>query len=280
MQNINIINIIKKMTEKKIFTYKNVKDIVLFLILTISITISSMILSGCKEDKKANSNQIIFATSSMYPPFEFHEKDELKGFDIDIAKAIARELNKEAIFEDMQFASILISIQNDRVDAGIATITVTEERKKNFDFSTPYYFETMAAVFKKSDSIQNANNLNGKKVVCQLGTTMEMWLKEQNFTSGQIITMDSPNQAIEAIKSGQADVAFLDEAQSLAFIEQNLELTYKAIVQSENGYGIAVKKGSNLLGSINSALNTLEKTGELQKIKEKWLVIHNTNVME
>ena len=81
-------------------------------------------LYGCKSKK--NNNTITFATSSLYPPFEFLENGILSGFDIDLAYAIGKELQKEVVFEDMQFSAVLPALQSGIVDAAISTITITE----------------------------------------------------------------------------------------------------------------------------------------------------------
>lgn len=105
----------------------------------------------------------VFSTSAEYPPFEYIENGEIKGFDIDLAKLIAKELGKEAVFDNMQFSTVLPALNSGQDDVAIATITITEERKKNFDFSIPYYFEGMAAVFDISQPVKEISQLTGKK---------------------------------------------------------------------------------------------------------------------
>src|SRR5262249_50051276 len=140
----------------------------------------------------------------------------LKGFDIDLAKLIAKELGKEAVFDNMQFSSILPALTSGQVDAAISTITITRDRKKNFDFTAPYYFEGMAAVFKKDVPIHDVSHLAGKKLSAQLGSTMEIWLKK-HAKNEEIITMDNNNEAVEALKAGHIDVVLMDGAQGAIF---------------------------------------------------------------
>ena len=263
----------KTILKTKLTESKSIQSVIHYITAFLAICVAPLVLlTACGNDDPADlDDKITFATSSMYPPFEFHAQGELQGLDIDIAKAVAKELGREAIFEDMQFGAVLAAIQSGQADAGIATMTITDERKQCFDFSEPFYFETMAAVFDVLMPINEIADMDGKRIVCQLGTTMEFWLKQQHFVSAEIVTMDSPNQAIEAVKSGQADVAFLDGAQSAIFSQNNPELAYKTLITSKDGYGIVVRKGSDLLEQINSALATLEGKGELNKIKTKWL---------
>src|SRR5437870_2872374 len=104
-----------------------------FMHLLMPMLAAILFLTGCHEEKAAD--RIIFVTSAEYPPFEYQKNGELVGFDIDLARLIAKELHKEAVFENMQFSTILVALQNGAADAAISTITITDERKKHFDFS-------------------------------------------------------------------------------------------------------------------------------------------------
>ncbi len=232
------------------------------------ILLASFLLIGCSEDKK--SGEIKFATSAEYPPFEYHEGGEIKGFDVELARLIAKELGKEAIFENMQFSTILPTLQNGLVDAAISTITITDERKKNIDFSNPYYTESMATVFVKDNPITDKAQLPQKKIACQLGTTMEIWLKK-HVPTAEIIPLDNNNLAIEALKVGHVEVVLVDAIQGAVFSKKNPGLSYAVIGSSDTGYGVAFKKGSPLKDQINKALQALEEKGELQKLKQEWL---------
>ncbi len=218
-----------------------------------------------KED-----NKIKFVISADYPPFEYYENSEFKGLDIDIANLVAKSLGKEAVFENMRFSNILMAVNAGHVDAAISTITITEERQKNFDFSIPYHFDSIAVVFQKKAPITEKAQLQGKKIACQLGTTMEIWSNE-NITDAFVIAMNSNSPAIEALKIGHVDAVVMDAAQAIVFSEKSPDLHYSIIGESKDGYGIAFKKGSKLKVKIDGALRTLEKEGKIQKIRDKWL---------
>lgn len=229
---------------------------------------SAILISGCGKPK--DNQTIHFAVSAEYPPFEYQEQGELKGFDIDLAKLIAKHLGKKAAFDNMQFSTILPALSSEQVDAAISTITITEEREKNFDFTIPYYFESLAAVSPKENPINSQAALKGKTIACQLGSTMEIWLKK-NYPDNVVMAMDNNNQAIEALKAGHVDVVLMDGPQGVIFSKKNPTLTSVIIAKSENGYGIAVKKHSLLKAQINRILNTVKTNGELANLKNKWL---------
>lgn len=226
-------------------------------------------LAGCGGNGESDK-PLKFAVSAEYPPFEYQKHGELIGFDIDLARLIAKKLNKKVVFEDMQFSSILPALASGRVDAAISTITITPERQKNFDFSNPYYVDSLATVFKKGFSVTQETQLQGKKVACQLGTTMEIWLKK-HIPAENITAMDTNNQSIEALKAGHVNVVLMDSMQAQIFSQKNDGLSYQVIGNADNGYGIAVKKGSELKDKINSAIAALQANGEIKKLQQKWL---------
>ncbi len=214
--------------------------------------------------------KITFGTSADYPPFEFMDGDVMTGFDIELAKLIGEELDIEVAFQDMKFSTILPSLQFGKIDAGISTITITEERKEKFDFSDAYYVETLATVFKEDAPVDTLEEMEGKKIAVQLGTTMEIWANE-NLKKAKITPMNSNAQAIEALKAGHVELVFIDGMQGAVFAEKNEGLGYKVVVQTDNGYGIAFKKGSKLVKPVNQALKVLDDNGKLQELKSKWL---------
>ncbi|MFI4937471.1 MAG: ABC transporter substrate-binding protein [Candidatus Berkiellales bacterium] len=227
-----------------------------------------LLVSGCNQNNEAN--QIKFAVSPEYPPFEYLKNGELHGFDIDLAKLIAQELGKKAVFEEMQFSTIIPAVQNKHVDVGISTITVTDDRKKQIDFSEIYFVGSIAVVFKATHPVTALKELQGKKIACQLGSVMEIWAKQHGF-SDHLIAMDSNIQIIEALKAGHVDVALMDGVQGILFSKKNPSLATQTIDQSEEGYAVVLPKGSVLLAEINQALKNLKAKGEIAKLEEKWL---------
>ncbi|MFJ1267406.1 substrate-binding periplasmic protein [Legionella lytica] len=230
----------------------------------------SLVFSWCyAHTPEENKKFIHFATSAEYPPFEYNERGEIKGFDIDLGRLIAKQLGKEVVFDSMQFSSILPALSMGQVDAAISTLTITDQRKKNFDFSSPYYFESLAVVYSQEQPINNVAQLANKKIAVQLGSTMEIWLKS-NIPNATLLVMDNNNQAIAALKAGHAEAVVVDGAQGASFSQKNPGLSFKVISKSNDGYGVALKKNSPLTHEINKALQRLEQNGELAKLKQKW----------
>lgn len=225
-------------------------------------------ISSC--DTKENEKHLHFATAAEYPPFEYGDHGEIKGFDIDLAKLIAKELGKEAVFDNMQFSTVLPAITSGQDDIAIATISITDARKINFDFSDPYYFEGMAAAYHSKQPVTTPKQLIGKKVAVQLGSIMEIWLHE-NYPQIEITALDNNNQAIEALIAGHVDVVLLDGAQGKIYSKKHAGLSSSVIAKADHGYALVVQKGSPLTAKINKALQKLEANGEIQKLKNIWL---------
>ena len=107
-------------------------------------------------------------------------------------------------------------------------------------------------------------------MACQLGTTMELWLKKHGVDIS-IVSVDNNNQAIELLKSDHVDAVFMDATQAGVFAQKNPGLGHSAVVKADQGYGIALKKGSALTEKFNQAIAKLQANGEIQKLKEKWI---------
>jgi polar amino acid transport system substrate-binding protein len=227
------------------------------------------IIAGCTRATKTDI--INFAICPDYPPFEYKSNGELLGFDIELASLIATELGKTAKFTELQFNTLLLSLNSSITDAVIATMTATDKRKHNFSFSDPYYKESLSIVSKQTSPLTTIQDLENKIIVCQIGTSMELWLKTNAPSSTKIISMNTNPEAIEAVKSGQADGALLDSVQATAFGKGNAILAHKTISQSNTGYSIVVKKDSNLKEQINKALKTLRDNGAIKKLEDKYL---------
>jgi polar amino acid transport system substrate-binding protein len=228
-----------------------------------------LIIAGCGNEE----DQVIrFATSADYPPFEFIQKGKLVGYDIDLAYLIAQELKKDVHFTNMQFSGILPSVQSGMIDVAIGKIAITEERKAQFDFSDPYYADSLVAVYDKKKPIKNAEQLKGSKIACQLGSAMEVWLKK-NHPDEVIAPFDTNNQAIEALKSGHVDVVLMDRDQAIAFANENGGIDHIFLEKDTNGCGLVLAKGSKLTVEINKALKLLKERGELARLEQKWLEV-------
>lgn len=230
---------------------------------------------GC--DKVKDIGELRFVISADYPPFTLVKDGEFAGFEVDLARAIAEDLGLRASFQDIPFSGITAVLANDQADAAISAIAKTTERAKNFDFSDIYYTsdDKLAVVVRKgTTAVHVFSDLGGKKILCQLGSVMEMIVNDE-IRSGNLHadshSMDSIPQIIESIKSEQFDVAVIEVKQAAALVEKNANLTYYIIeAKNESGYRIMVKKDADCLKKINESIARLRDNGTIEKLSKKW----------
>lgn len=138
-------------------------------------------------------------------------KDQVVGSDIKLAQAIADELGVKLEVTTMSFDNVLSSLQAGKADIAISGISVTDERKKTFDFSDPYY-ETQNAIIVRKDQESTYSSLDafkGKKVAVQKGTIEEGLAKKQ-LKDSTVVSLTAMGEAINEVKSGQVDAVDLE----------------------------------------------------------------------
>lgn len=230
-------------------------------------TAAALVLAGCGGGQK--DGQLRVALSADYPPFEYVERGEIVGFDVDLSRAVGAELDLAVVFQDMAFAAILPAISSGRADMAASTIAVTDERKENYSFTRTYFNEELQVLFPADRRPDVAGKFSGQRVACQIGTTMEMWLR-RNAPACKIQTFDSNVQAVEALRAGHADAVVVDSFQAKSFCSRDGQLGREFLARSDSGYAIAFEKNSPLLGSVDGVLEKLQRDGTLDKLKRKW----------
>ncbi|MDR2723863.1 MAG: ABC transporter substrate-binding protein [Holosporaceae bacterium] len=235
----------------------------------ILLSVAFALIPGCKENSE--KNEIKFAVCADYPPFEYYDNGKMVGFDIELAIAVAHKLGMKAVFDDMQLPAVLVSVQNGHVEAAISALAATEEREKNCCFSVKYYSENFAIIYRKEQPITTPEQMANAKIACQLGSTMEIWMKK-NVPSASLVLVDNNNLAVESLKAGIVGGVFIDEIQASVFCKKNPNLAYVHIAASGEWYAIAMKKESKWKEKIDKALKELISSGEVEKLKKKWLV--------
>jgi polar amino acid transport system substrate-binding protein len=214
---------------------------------------------------------IQFGMSADYPPMAFYKEGKLKGLEIKLAKSITEELKQEAVLKDTKFDLLPNLLESGDIDAIIASFSVTPERKEKFDFTTPYYREEMAFLYKKSNPLTQKEQLLGKKIAYPQSESIQSYLGE-NISSAKLIPTDNLNEALKLLKTKNADCVCVDKFVAEAYRSRNSKLDYFEWdpLKASEGIAIAVKKDSPLKEGINNALKALEDNGKLQELKRKF----------
>ena len=214
---------------------------------------------------------LVMGTSADFPPYEYIENGTFKGIDIEIATAIAQELGAELKITDMPFDAIISSVQKGEVDFGMAAMTVTEERRFCVDFTSSYITNTQVVIIPENSDIVSLDDLYGKKIGTQFGTTGDIYAKD-DFGKENITSYNNASDAIIALKNGFVDAVIIDSEIAEAFASQNEGLKIYEFEYSFEDYAILVKKGNiELLNRINAAIEKLTANGTIDTIVAKYI---------
>jgi polar amino acid transport system substrate-binding protein len=242
---------------------------------TLYVFLITLLLSSCGNDKSAESKEsITVATSADNPPYEYIQDSKLVGLDIDIINAIAVKIGKKIIIKNLDFPGLLPALVTNNVDAVVAGISITDERKERIDFSTGYISTAMAILYRKSEKFKSIEDFKGKILGVQMGTTWETYAKflSSSIEDLRIRSLSNNLVLLEELKSGAVDGVIMEDMQVNKFM-QNIQDLEKIILPDTKGeFAIALPKNSTLTPMINEAIKALNDSGDLIKIKDKWLL--------
>lgn len=247
----------------------------LSLILAVSVT-----ACGEKEVKTAGADagakKMMFATDASYAPMESMDKEKIVGFDIDFLDAVMKEAKLDYEVKNTGWDTMLESVkQGTEYQAGISSISITDERKGTYDFSIPYFESTNMILVKEGSPIKTALDLKDKKVAVQGATTADELVSKimgagntnlKKFESNVLAFMELDNNGVDAVV---ADVAIVRE-----YAKNNPKKKYVTILDKTNFgsefYGIAFPKGSDLKAKLDPAIKTVLENGAYEKLYDKW----------
>jgi cystine transport system substrate-binding protein len=220
------------------------------------------------------AGKIVIGIEGTYPPFTYHdtETDELTGFDVEIAKAIAAKLGVEIEFVEAAWDSLLAGIDSGRVDTVINAVSISDERKEKYDFAGPYLYITRDIwVLGDNDEIKDISDLNGKKIATNITNVYATWYQEQG---AEIVAIDTSGEAMELLLSGRVDFIGSNAIVVNSYLEEHPEANVKCaftIPDSDEPVGIPIRKGeTRLQEAINNALDELSEEGTLTEISNKY----------
>ena len=221
--------------------------------------VGAAMICGCGE--KDNSLKMI--TEATFPPYEFLRGQEIAGIDVEICRAVAKKLNRPFKAETVDFDSVIPAVISGKADLAAAGITVTEDRKKNVDFSIPYVKTGIVVIYKKSNPFKNIEQLKGKKIGVQGGTTSETFVLEQLKQEPE--RSKSPAEAVAALKSGRVEFVIADIDPAKNYVKGEADLALSDFITSEE-YAVAIRKGQpELLKTIDETITELKASGQLDQ---------------
>ena len=241
-----------------------------FLLLSLSAALADDLLAAVMQRGK-----ITIATEGTWAPWTFHDfdSDELTGFDVEVARAIAKQMGVEADLVECPWSGIFQGIDNGMYDIAANGVEITDERSEKYDFSMPYaYLHTVLIVRGDNDDIHSFEDLAGKKTVNSAGSTYAAMAEAYG---AEAAVVDDLARTLESVLLGVAD-ATLDAEDSFGdYMKQHPDANLKVVARSEEGSPVAipVRKGAEsagFLAALDGAIQQLRADGTLTAISEKY----------
>ena len=255
------------------------KKLLVIVIAVIAIITVSIVFASCKgqtgkessllELKTIVSGVMTVGSDCTWPPMEYMEGDKIVGFDVDLAGAIADRLGLKLDYQNTAWDGLFTALIAHKYDMAISSITITDDRKKEMDFSDPYYKTDQAATSKEDSGIDSVEKLNGKIAGVQIGTTGE--LAARDIEGLNVQTYDDILLAFEDLKAGRIDTVIADSYVGFAYAKNNKGLAVSFVIPTDEELGIAFAKDTpELVAAVNTALKSVKDDGTYDEIFEKW----------
>lgn len=246
-----------------------------FMLLMAMVMVVMMAGCGGGDKKAAQAPKVLkVGTEPTFAPFEFQKEGskEFDGFDMDLIRAIGKQMNMKVEILNMGFDALIPAINAGNIDLAIAGMSITPDRQKAVDMSDPYYVAGLVVVVGKDNAaVKSVNDLNNKGIAVQIGTTgaeraaKVPGAKVKNFNTNAEVFLELKNKGVDAV--------IIDKPVAEYFLATGGGKDFAKIVgdtMEAESYGISLKKNSPLTKEINKALLDLKKNGEYDKLYAKW----------
>ncbi|MGW7267685.1 transporter substrate-binding domain-containing protein [Streptomyces sp. NPDC054842] len=251
-------------------------------------TAGLLLVAGCSSDDDGGDKttaggvtlvkggQLTTCTHLPYPPFQSEVDGKVQGFDVSLIDLVAKDLGVKQDILDTPFENFKTGafLNSEQCDLAAAGMTITEERKKNVDFSDPYFDATQAVLVDKKSGVNSLADVKakGKKLGAQAQTTGEDYAKKQGFDP---VSFESSDAVINGLRSGQVQAVVIDYPVVQGWLKDKANADAFKVVDNLNTgeqYGFTVKKGNTkLVAAINKAIKDAKADGTYKKLYEKWI---------
>ncbi len=257
---------------------KNLKKIAAIILSTALV----VALAACGSSKDSNSDSsnsssdkaetLTMGTNASFPPYEYvDDNGKIVGIDAEIAQAIADKLGMKLEIKDMEFDSLIPAVKANSIDLVLAGMTVTEERKQSVNFSDSYSTGVQVIIVKEGSDIKTADDLKGKKIGVQAGTTGDSYCTD-DFGQENVKQFSNGSLAVAALANGQVDCVVIDNEPAKNYVAANSGLKILDTEYVTEDYAIAISKDNDeLLKKVNDALKELKDDGTVDKIVGKYI---------
>ena len=225
----------------------------------------------------AQAKPLVVASDATWPPMEFLDTDKkVIGYAVDYINAVAKEAGLDIDVRNTAWDGIFAALESNQADIIASSVTITDQRKKAMDFSDPYCEIVQAVVVPAGVEITSLEELRGKRVGGQIGTTGLIQTLPKAKIPAQIKTYDEVGLALEDVVKGNLDAVICDGPVAMFYANKKKEYNNKLKVafytDDVEHYGFAVRKGDKeLVEKLNAGIKAVKGKGIEKKIAEKWL---------
>ena len=235
------------------------------------LTFAGLALLTNANAKTIQEGVLKVATEGTYSPYSFHdEKGELTGYDVDIAKAVADKLGLKVEFVEAPWDAMLAAFDAGKADVVFNQVSITDERKKKYEFSEPYTVPRAVLItHKDTQDIKGFDDLKGKK---SAHSATSNWAQIAEKHGAQVVVVDGFSKGVELIAQKRADATINDDVTFLDYVKQRPNAPIKVVFTGEAipTAALAHKDNAELIAQINKALSELKSSGKLKEISEKY----------
>ncbi len=231
----------------------------------------------CSCDRKSRPH-LVMVTNATFPPYEYIENGKIEGIDPFIVRTVADRIGYDVDIQDMSFDSVIAAVQSGKADIAASGITVTEERKKQINFTIPYVVAKQVIIIPENSAIKSVNDLKNAKIAVQHGTTGDLYVTQnikepERYSHGPL--------AVSALIAKKVDAVIVDSEPAEVYIAQRsgLKILTEPLTYEEYAFAIN-KKNTELLNKFNTELQKMKDSGELKSIIESYKSKHSASAGE
>ena len=230
-----------------------------------------------EEAPVAEVKTLVMGTNAAFPPYEYigDDGETIVGFEVDILAYIADKLGMKLEIADMEFGSVLTSVQTGKVDIGVSGLTVTEERLQNVNFTTSYTTARQSIIVTDGSPIQSVDDLFAEGADYMIGvqesTTGHIY-SEDDFGADHVQAFFTGASAVEALIAGKIDLVIIDDEPAKAFVAANEGLHVLDTAYALEDYAFAIaKENAELLEQVNAILDEMIADGTMAAMKAQYI---------
>jgi polar amino acid transport system substrate-binding protein len=264
-----------------------IKKLMLVTIIT-TVGMSLVACGGTAEDKRSETKatestldkeELVIGLDDTFVPMGFKdESGKVVGFDVDLAEAVAKKLDKKIKFQAIDWSMKETELNNGNIDLIWNGYSINEERKEKVEFSKAYLNNIQVIVTLADSDIKSKADLSGKKVGAQTGSTAVDAVEADgdiinSFDSGKLVTFDDNNAALMDLEAKRLDAIVVDEILARYYMKARGQEKYKILDENfgEEQYGVGIRKGdTKFVEAFNKALNEVIADKTAGEISKKW----------